>query len=74
MPMHEPSLRLMNVLLNAETGNLFSCSLAALVIGALSQAEATMELTNRVCDRYIAFQSRQTLDRAPSSGTMNAFR
>ena len=60
MPIYEPSLRLMNTLLNAETRNVLSCSLAALVIGALSQVEATMELTNRVCDRYVAFQTRQT--------------
>ena len=67
MPIHEPSPRLMNTLLNDETRNVLSSSLAALVIGALSQAEATMELTNRVCDRYSAFQTRQTFDRAPSS-------
>ena len=66
MPIHEPSLRLMNTLLNAQTGNVLSCSLLALVIGALSQAETTIELTNRVCDRYIAFQARQILDRASS--------
>jgi hypothetical protein len=59
MPIYEPSLRLMNTLLNAETRNVLSCSLAALVIGALSQVEATIELTNRVCDRYVAFQTRQ---------------
>ena len=63
MPIYEPSLRLMNTLLNAETRNVLSCSVAALVIGALSQVEATMELTNRVCDRYVASQTRQTLGR-----------
>jgi hypothetical protein len=68
MPIYEPSLRLMNTLLNAEPRNVLSCSLAALVIGALSQVEATMELTNRVCDRYVASQTRQTLGRTPSSG------
>ena len=69
MPMHEPSLRLMDTLLNSETQTVLSCSLAPLVIGALSQVEATIDLTNRVCDRYIIFQTRKTLDRAPSSGT-----
>jgi hypothetical protein len=68
MPIYEPSLRLMNTLLNAETRNVLSCSVAALVIGALSQVEATMELTNRVCDRYVAFQTLQTLGRTPSLG------
>lgn len=68
MPIHEPSLRLMNTLLNAETRNVLSCSLAALVIRALSQVEVTMEVTNRVCDRYAVFQTRQTLARTPSLG------
>ena len=67
MPIQDPSTRLINTLFNPENGNVLSSSLAALVIGALSQAEATMELTNRVCDQYSGFQSRHTLDRAPSS-------
>jgi hypothetical protein len=69
MPIHESSLSLMNTVLNSQTRNVLSCSLAALVIGALSQVEGTIELTNRVCDRYIAFQTRKTLDSAPSSAT-----
>jgi hypothetical protein len=73
MPIHQPSLRLMNTLFIAETHSALSCLLPAMVIGALSQVEATMELTNRVCDRYIAFQTRQTFDRAPSSGGKLAF-
>jgi len=67
MPVYEPSLRLMHTLLNAESGNVWSCSLAALVIGALSQVESTLELTNRVCDRYVASQTRQTWGRTTSS-------
>ena len=68
MPIYEPSLRLMNTLLNAEPRNVLSCSVAALVTGALSQVEATMELTNRVCDRHLVFQTRQTLGSTPSLG------
>jgi hypothetical protein len=74
MPIYEPSLRLMNSLLNAETRNVLSCSLAALVIGALSQVEATMELTNRVCDRYVAFQIRQTHTLSMKSDFVNDLR
>jgi hypothetical protein len=59
MPIYEPSLRWMNTLLNPEPRNVLSCSLAALVTGALSQVEVTMELTNRVYDRYVASQTRQ---------------
>jgi hypothetical protein len=68
MPIYEPSLRLLNTFLNAETRNVLSCSLAALVIGALSQVDTTMELTNRVCDRYVAFQTGPPSDNTSSPG------
>jgi hypothetical protein len=67
MPIYEPSLKMMNTLLNAETRNVLSVPLVALILSAVSQVEATMELTNRVCDRYFGFQTRQDLDRNPSS-------
>ena len=69
MPSRDPSQRLLDTLIPTETPNVLSRSLAALVMGALSQAEATKDLTNRVCDRYIGFQARQSLNRTPSSGT-----
>jgi hypothetical protein len=67
MPIYEPSLKMMNTLLNAETRNVLSVPLVALILSAVSQVEATMELTNRVCDRYFAFPTRQAFDRTPSS-------
>jgi hypothetical protein len=47
---HEPSLKLVHALLNPETRKALSLPLAALITGALSQVETTIELTNRVCD------------------------
>jgi hypothetical protein len=50
MPTYEPSLKMVHAFLDPETGKAFSLPLAALITGALSQVEATIELTNRVCD------------------------
>ena len=51
MTTHEPSLKMMHAFLDAETRNALSLPMAALITGALSQVESTIELTNRVCDR-----------------------
>ena len=56
MPSHEPSPISINTPADIETSNLSSCSLSALLIGALSQVETTIELTNRVYDRYMALK------------------
>lgn len=56
MPIHEPSPVSINTPLNTETSKLSSCSLSALVLGALSQVQTTIELTNRVYDRYMALK------------------
>jgi hypothetical protein len=50
MPTHEPSLKIVHALLDPETRTVFSLPLAAIITGALSQVETTIELTNRVCD------------------------
>ena len=47
---YEPSLKVVNAFLDPETPKALSLPLAALITGALSQVEATIELTNRVCD------------------------
>lgn len=54
MPSHEPSPISINTPVDIETSNLSSDSLSALLIGALSQVATTIELTNRVYDRYVA--------------------
>ena len=69
MPVHEPSPISINTCLSAETSKLSSCSLSELVIGALSQVQTTIELTNRVYDRYMPSQARQRLDCALASGS-----
>jgi len=50
MPTYDPSLKMVHAFLDPETRNALSLPLAALITGALSQVESTIELTNRVCD------------------------
>jgi hypothetical protein len=50
MPTYEPSLKIVHAFLVPETRKALSLPLAALITGALSQVEATIELTNRVYD------------------------
>ena len=47
---YEPSLKLVHAFLDPETTKALSLPVAALITGALSQVETTIELTNRVCD------------------------
>jgi hypothetical protein len=50
MPTFEPSLKIVHAFLDPEAHKALSLPLAALITGALSQVESTIELTNRVCD------------------------
>ncbi len=50
MQTYEHSLKVVRTLLEPETRKALSLPLAALITGALSQVDATIELTNRVCD------------------------
>jgi hypothetical protein len=47
---YEPSLKVVHALMHPETRKALSLPLATLIMGALSQVETTIELTNRVCD------------------------
>jgi hypothetical protein len=47
---YEPSLKVVHAFLNPETRKALSLPLAALITGAFSQVETTIELANRVCD------------------------
>jgi hypothetical protein len=55
---YEPSLKVIHAFLNPETRKALSLPLAALIVGALSQVETTIELTNRVCDSVFHRQNR----------------
>ena len=46
----QPSLKLIDALLNPETRKVLSFPLTVLITGAFSQVETTIELANRVCD------------------------
>jgi hypothetical protein len=50
MPTREPSLKIVHAFLDPETRKALPLPLVALITGALSQVETTIELTNRVCD------------------------
>ena len=47
---YEPSLKVVHAFLDPDTRKALSLPLAVLITGALSQAETTIELANRVCD------------------------
>ena len=47
---YEPTLKVIQAFLDPETTRALSIPLAALITGALSQVETTIELTNRVYD------------------------
>lgn len=50
MPTYQPSLKIVLAFPDPETRIALSLPLAAIITGALSQVETTIELTNRVCD------------------------
>jgi hypothetical protein len=52
MPTHELSVNILAHLLSPTTRNVFLLTLASQIIGAKSPLESTLELTNRICDRY----------------------
>ena len=47
---YESSLKVVHAFLNPQTRKVLSLPLAALITGAFSTVETTIELTNRVCD------------------------
>lgn len=47
------SLRLTHALLTPETQKALSLPLAAVILGAVSQAETVMEIVDRVCDQRL---------------------
>jgi len=52
MPIQDPSLNLVTALLKPESRCAMLIALSAVVVGAESCVESTMELTNRIYDRY----------------------
>jgi hypothetical protein len=49
---HETSLNLVNTLLNLQSRTALLMAVASVVLKSNSCMETTVELTNRVCDRY----------------------
>jgi hypothetical protein len=61
---YEPSLKVAHALLQPEARKALSLPLAALITGALSQVETTIEIANRVCDSVFYRSSKATTDSA----------
>jgi len=61
---YEPSLKVVHAFLDPETPKALSLPIAALIAGALSQVEGTIELTNRVYDSVF----HCSIHTAPGSG------
>ena len=52
MPTHELSVTILAHLLSPTARSVFLLTMASQIIGAKSPLESTLELTNRICDRY----------------------
>ena len=52
MVTHEVPVRVLTHLLNPTTRDLFLLTMVSQIIGAKSPVESTLELTDRICDRY----------------------
>jgi hypothetical protein len=64
---YQPSLKIVHAFLDPETRQALPLPLVALITGALSQVETTIELTNRVCDSVFHRSSKTTTDSASAS-------
>jgi len=64
---YEPSLKVVHAFLDPETRKALSLPLAALITGALSQVETTIELANRVCDSVFHRSIKTTTDSGTGS-------
>jgi hypothetical protein len=49
---HELSVNILAHLLSPTTRDVFLLTMASQIIGAKSPLESTLELTDRICDRY----------------------
>ena len=67
MPTYEPSLKIVRAFPDPETCKALPLPLVALITGALSQVETTIELTNRVCDSVFHRSIKTTTDSAIGS-------
>jgi hypothetical protein len=64
---YQPSLKIVHAFLDPETRQALPLPLVALITGALSQVETTIELTNRVCDSAFHRSSKTTTYSASGS-------
>jgi hypothetical protein len=62
------SLKLAHALLAPETQTVLSLPVAALILGAISQAETVMEIVDRVCDARFRSSVKVASSSVPSAG------
>lgn len=76
METYKPSPQFKNSSLYPETSDALWFPFAALSTGPLLQVETIVEITNRVCERYLNIQSGRQLDRtvAPSPSSHEPLR
>jgi len=67
---YQPSLKIVHAFLDPETRQALPLPLVALITGALSQVETTIELTNRVCDSVFHRSIKTTTDSASGSHSL----
>jgi len=66
-----PSPKIVDALLALETQKALSRPMAALILGAVSQVEALIELADRVCDPVFRHAIKTTTDCGSLSGSQN---
>jgi hypothetical protein len=59
MTIYQPSRKMVTTPFSCESRDVLPHHVTALVVGAVSQVETTIELTNRICDRYLTGQTRR---------------
>ena len=60
-------LRFVTNLLNLATPDLFLFMVSSLVLSTASYGESTLDLTNRICDRYFSVRAWNPADHKASS-------
>jgi hypothetical protein len=67
MPIYQPSPKIVSSLLRCESRSGLPVPISAVVMRILSQVEATIELTNRICDRYLPDRTGQPMKQVRTS-------
>jgi hypothetical protein len=67
MPIYQPSPNVISRFLGGERRSGLSIPISGVVMRVLAQVESTIELTNRICDRYLAEGKHQAIKQVRTS-------